>query len=411
MKYFLFLILVIMNCSCVEKTRTKKEKINIPHAGFENAKLAMCEVNTKIEKDVGHLKNICTMVYVEKSKSCIDYLTNKGEPQNLPVPNQAYVSLWSTQFEKTIKGSTVRFYQGEDLPYDDVMKIKARLTSSNFGDGKEFDFPSPHKVMYRLRPEIFQYQPHRAYANFANQIWGGGVLRGANAQEEIQMRQSNALPWIAEKTYAKSNTVSWCPSININSLDTDPVVIGLNIFIDFDNKGYGHKLWGLTPLEQQALFSPREEGVPIYSFAMAAEAYRGNEQYEFASLKKMYYVAVKAFYYTMLAQYHDEKPIWIHTGNWGAGEFNNSVKMMWAIQLLAFNTAHHIFNEKTGYHKKTSLGIFFEFDAYNDKTVDVLVEAFQEAKPFFDVDIPELVIELLWGKSMTDKSWQIGFKH
>jgi hypothetical protein len=350
-----------------------------------------CQVYKFKIEEVGALKNICKIKYIPESKPCIELLS-KNKQWLVPI-NEKYVQLWNQHFDTLIKNTSITFYQGKKPNKNTVLISPINLGSKN--------------IHYKLQGIPFKYEPHKAYANFANQYWGGGVLGGANVQEEIKMRQSNALPWIAQKTSASSNKVSWCPNIAINDLDNNPVVMSLSLFLNFDNKkGYGRKMHVMKKTQQKELLTPfKTKPIEIYSFAMAAPYMKKSNEYQKKLLEDMFYTAHQAFLYTMLAMDHDNRDIEIHTGNWGAGAFNHSIKMSWALQWLAINSAFDAFSKESS--PKT---IKYFHDAYGSTEADIIKAASQEFNNLVGQGKKSIssIIEKLLTKAKTDKSWQIG---
>lgn len=391
----LILLSIILFLSCCEKEdkqikmKLKKSSTIINQKTKVNEKL--CSYKQVNIANRGYLKNICKIEYHNKSKSCVNYLLTSRKLSSLPVINQSYVSLWHKSFDSLIWGTSVALYAGYNLSWQDLEKVKLNLDSK--------------QINYHLKAQPFIYEEGRAYANFANRIWGGGVLRGANVQEEIKMRQSNILPWIAEKDALARDYVSWCPSININTLDVSPVVMSLALFLDFDNKkGYGRRLYNLPKQEQKSLLRPKKNSIQIYSFAMAAPYLKKNSLYREDIIKKMVLTATQAFYLTMLAMDNDNRNIEINTGNWGAGAFNHSFKMSWAVQLLSVSLASKLFKEKI--HSKQE--IKYIYNAFGKKEAGVLSAAFLEINTILrnNLDLDQ-AIQFLVNLANSDQSWQV----
>jgi chemotaxis protein histidine kinase CheA len=337
--------------------------------------------------------NICQIKYIDKSIELIGHLSSRP----MPLINKRYVKLWNEKFNDMIKGRTLTFYQ-----------VKNNVAVSN---NAAYEFKD--LINYKLTPDALIYKEDEAFPNFANKFWGGGVLNldtdHGNVQEEIQMRQSNALIWIAEKNYAKSHFTPWCNAININDLEKNPVVMKLDILFDFDNaRGYGPKMSQLLnkdPSQVNTLLTPKAKPVQIYSYAMAAPKLKKGSQYTKEILENMYNTAVKAFYSIMLAMIHDEREeIIIHAGNWGAGAFGHSIKMSWAIQLLAYNHAKAMVNN--------NYRISYQYDAYGEKNEETLKKAQQEMKNLlhreekYKPSDPDRYLNKLLVKSKSDSSWQ-----
>jgi hypothetical protein len=387
--YFILISLSLFFLACGSNTHTNKQQKNNDTIEYININDKCSYKQIKIN-NLGYLKNICKIKYDNKSDKCVNYMTEKYNFKDLPLINQSYVKLWQKNFSTLLQGTSLGFYSGDNLLWQNINNILV-----SFSD-----------IKYELKAQPFIYEADKAYANFANRIWGGGVLRGANVQEEIKMRQSNALPWIAQKTNDRSDHVSWCPEIDINKLDDSPVVMSIALFLNFDNqKGYGRKIFALPKKEQLALLSPMKNSLQIYSIAMAAPYLDKNSFYSEEIIKNMMLTAVKAFYYTMLAMNHDNKNIEINTGNWGAGAFNHSVKMSWAVQLFSVLVANNLFKEKTHSKKETN----YVYNSFGQNEAKLIAKAFSEIEPILKTN-PNLdqVIKYLVDLSNQNKSWQVG---
>ena len=362
----------------------------------------ICKYVDQSPEYLGNLVKICSIRYTKASLACINHLTDHYSKNNMPPVIERYIELWNENFDKLIRKSSVTFYQGEQPDKAQLLSKKINMSVTNKITREKFSLGN---INYLLTPAGFSYDKGQAYPNFANQYWGGGVLHGANVQEEIKMRQSNALIWIAQANNASQNYAEWCPAININNLNINPVVMKLSIFINFDNaEGYGSKLHGYDKEKQKALMTPKDNAEHIYSYAMAATSFSRGDFYKRSDLDEMFYVATTAFYYTMLAMDHDGKALEIHTGNWGAGAFNNSLKMGWAIQLFAIKAAYELFKTKT----QKEPGVKYFYDANSAPSTKKLIEAYGQIRAHLKDDISaDEYLETLLNLASTDDSWQV----
>lgn len=371
----------------------KTSKLDAPPATKEISK--NCEYLNLEPQTFISSSAICKIRYSGDSKRCIDYLDHfYKDKSKIPVLINYYIQLWKDQFDKLINGSSITLFQGPEPDNKSLLENKIDMSKA-----------ASKGIKYTPRDSSFGYKTGIAYANFANERWGGDVLGGANVQEEIQMRQSNALVWIAQEKSARSNHVEWCPSININNLAKNPVVMAISLFLDFDNsKGYGSMLDSLSVEEQKSLLTAKEKREDIYSFAMAAPYFSQGSSYTQKDLEDMYLVATKAFYYTMLLMENDKKAIEIHTGNWGAGVFNHSVKMSWAIQYLAIRNAYELFK----INNKNAPKIEYIYNTFNQHSLNKILEATTESMQIFNKNLsPAEYIGDLIKLANNDSSWQV----
>jgi hypothetical protein len=362
-----------------------------------------CKYDTQTPQSFGNLVSICSIAYTKDSQDCIGHLSEHYKNGVNPTPViERYIQIWNQNFDTLINKSTITLYQGQRPDKAELLSKNINMTISKEINNKNFSLGD---IKYSLSGASFTYSKGQAYPNFANKHWGGGVLGHGNVQEEIKMRQSNALVWIAQAANAYKNHTEWCPSININNLDVDPVVMKLSIISDFDNdQGYGKKLYKHDTEKQKSFMTPKDHAEVIYSYAMAAPEMSKGSSYNLKDLDNMLYVATTAFYYTMLALDHDGKAFEIHTGNWGAGAFNNSLKMGWAIQLFAIKAAYELFLAKT--HKK--IEIKYDYDANSPGSVKKLEDAYAQIKGFLVDNLSaQDYLKALLNLANTDDTWQV----
>jgi len=358
-----------------------------------------CEYVKQTPESFKNLETICSICYTKDSRPCIDHLTDHYPQGDQNAAITRYIQLWNDHFDKLIKDTCITFYQGDAPDRAKLLDTKINMTVTGTEDTKF----SLGNIKYSLSAASFSYDKGQAYPNFANKKWGGGVLKKGNVQEEIKMRQSNALPWIAQAENAVKDHTEWCPDININNLDKNPVVMKLSIISDFDARGYGYEFWKKTKEVQMSFMTPRPNPEEIYSYAMAAPYLPKGSIYTQDNLENLFYAATTAFYYTMLAMDHDGKALEIHAGNWGAGAFHNSLKMTWAIQLLAIKTAYELFQAKT----QNSPEVLYVYDANKDDDLNIIKEAYSKIKGYLIAIKPSDYLFVLKGFAESEDSWQV----
>jgi hypothetical protein len=203
----------------------------------------------------------------------------------------------------------------------------------------------------------------------------------------------------------------FAPGVSLKNLDTRPAVIKARQFLRLDHQ---HEIYGDDgKLETIKQFHPNKylrllpKPADIYMVGMAAGSYSAGEKYTAWDIKYSITLATKAFLNTMHAQYRDKQPIKIHTGQWGAGVFNNSRHMSWMVQRLAVEAAYKIFVVQT----KSRQPVDFYFDAFDQIGAKAAREAHAfGAKNFRSNMRVSAVASKLHQQSKRDPRWQVN-KH
>lgn len=343
----------------------------------------------------------------------IDYFYRKNTTINIPnklALISRYKEIWHESYEKNIAGTFLEIFGNLNL---DDNKILLQKINPDFFAG----------VNYQSTPRAYNFKHNEAFIDFANQRLGGGVFGWGFVQEEIELTESTILPWIAELRADESfNSVSWCEGVNLKLLDKEPVVLKFRIFADVDlsknivpdlkaniahgnfSTIYGSKFFDVREDRVASYLNQRKDPIDIYSPAMAAKAFSAGSKYTKEDLETMTLLAARTFYLTMLAQNSRNHPIIIHTGNWGTGAFNNSLKTSWAMQALAMNVAASLFRESYG-----DANINYQYDAFNDAAEFSVKQARQELFPRLNLTDLTLAqaIEQIFNLSESDSSWQV----
>jgi hypothetical protein len=331
------------------------------------------------------------------------YQQNPSTPLGKSLLIDRYKNLFNKMFDNHIKNSLVGlYYYADEIKDDDLLKCPLNLS-----------FLKNSLIVNQATKEPYHYEPHKAYVDFANRFIGGGVMQGGLVQEEIMLLESTFLPFVAESRLQGATPLNFAPKIPLDSLDKLPVVLKFRLFNQINI--YGNVDQVIDKAAASSAMVARGQGVDIYAPAMAAPDLATQSSYSEELLQKMFYVAMRAFYTTLLAQQDEHHPLEIHTGNWGAGVFGNSLYVSWAIQRLAAEVAYIIFIKT-----KNSRPEFKYFhDAYDERSLAAINEASQmlvekmetyassSAKPLMTA---KEVIALIFALSKEDAKWQVGYK-
>lgn len=332
------------------------------------------------------------------------YENNPSPPLGTSLLMNRYKNLFNQMYDQHIKNSTIGlYYYADKINDEDLLKCPV---SSNF--------LTDSLIIYQATKDRYQYQPHKAYVDFANRLIGGGVMHGGFVQEEIMLLESTFLPLIAEaRSNGEAAPLSFAPAIPLNSLDSLPVVLKFRMFNQI--KIYGNT--NLVTNEQVAsnVMVALPQSIDIYAPAMAAPDLGPQSRYSEEILEKMYKVALRAFYTTLVAQFDEHHPLDLHTGNWGAGVFGNSIYSSWAIQRLAAEAAYMIFSKT----KNTKAEFNYSHDAYDEKSLAAVNDASQmlsEKMAAYSLSAmkPTItakeVMALILALSQQSPKWQVGYK-
>jgi len=318
---------------------------------------------------------------------------------------QRYKELFNSMYDAHIKNSILGLYfYKEKIEKDDYLNF-----SLNPG------FLTSSRINYIPSDKPYTYKPFEAYVDFANRLIGGGVMRGGLVQEEVMLLESSVLPFIAEsRTKDNAAPFSFALDIPLNSLDVSPVVLKFRMINQL--KIYGNARSIIDEASAAKNLVSRANVVDIYVPAMAAPHFSGGEtQYSMALLEQMYNVAFRAFFTTLLAQHAENHALVIHSGNWGAGVFGNSLYMSWAIQRLAAETAYILFCEALSIQPKFT----YVHDAYNAKSFAAVQEALGELTAQIENSVkasgkeeisPAIVLSYLLELSKQNEKWRPGYK-
>lgn len=339
-----------------------------------------------------------------------DYVKGSNElKKREPRPNtlillQKYKQLFEQNYAKYIAGSHIAAY--EIVPVPDAHILALTPNSDDLDDN----------VAVKTSPYGYRYQNHEAYVDFANRYIGGGVMTQGFVQEEIEIFESSFLPWVAAVRLQQlrnkdPNTpvaLPGCDGPNLLALDRTPVVTYWRMFTDVDSKtAYGKKLQTLSPTQVPNVLQLRPSPVDIFSIAMAAPDFgKSTAPYSYKDIENMVLLATRAFYNALLVLDESKLPLVIHTGNWGAGAFKNSIKTVFGIQTIAMAAAYTLFQQTTGKSPKVN----FHYDAFDKPSLDLTSEANREFRKAAktgkkDKNIGEHV-NLIYQLTITQKGWQ-----
>jgi hypothetical protein len=310
--------------------------------------------------------------------------------------------LASKHYATHLAGSKVRVFDPVRLSE----KRLQRLTLPAVNAPLKNDKSKFGTVRYHLTATPYSYYSDHAYVDFANRLIMGGALSGGFVQEEIMMLTSNFLPHGADVRGNNRRGMRIAPHVSLMELDRLLAVIKARQFLtlDLQHEIYGGKLETVQPFNPYRYLKVSPKPADIYMVAMAAKYYPRGAKYTAQEIKQLITLATRGFLNAMLAQHSDRKPIKIHTGQWGAGAFNNSRSMTWAVQRVAFEAAHKMFVAKT----KSKQPVDLYFNAFSKSGVTAIRGAHnslaQNLKPGMRVGA---VADWLYQRSQQDPNWQV----
>lgn len=282
-------------------------------------------------------------------------------------------------YDQAIAGSRIRIFMPNAKADQEFLGIglgaPGAAPAAPADQPRSLDFGAIH---YHLHATPYDYRNHEAYVAFAHRRIGGSVLGEAFAQEEMALLETNFLPFVAAMRDRAAATASFAPDIPLDQLDRRPVVVGLRRFLQVAHPQeiYGLRLARLAPFDPDRYLRPLPEPMDIYLAAMAAKPFnspRAQGVYVQADITGMTLLAARAFYDTLMAQYRDQQPLAIHTGNWGTGIYRNSRRTIWAIQRVAIEAAYRLFSQTTG----QALPLEYHYHAFDPEGVRAANEALE----------------------------------
>lgn len=333
---------------------------------------------------------VCHFTYPSDGQKFIQMLENFysfGEGQafdkssNKFLVIKQYMTLWNTYYDADISGSKLTIFAPNTLSDQDFLNAKLK------------PFSHQSEIEFLLTKTAYQYAENEAFVDFANAFLGGGALTHGFVQEEIEMLESNILPWLTQvsRKDPNQNSLEWCPSVSLTKLDQTPVVMKFRLPFLWDSKVYGRELDNKNNKDAFKNLIKRSTSIDIYSIAMAAIRLKNRGEYGFDNVQRMVIVSARAFYDTMLAMHEAKTPIIIHSGNWGAGVFNGTVEAAWKIQAIGMMAAFSLLKEKTG----EDVRVKYIYNAFDEPSYQKAQQAKQELEGFTKVNTAKDYLEKL----------------
>ncbi len=339
---------------------------------------------------------------------------------------EEHVRQAEANYEQKIAGTRVRVFQPNWVPKHVILSAQPGYLyvspfqspadfAARVGNDQDANFGN---INYQLRGRPYPEENDDANVDFAARSIGGGALGTGNVQEELMMKKGTFLPWMAAVVGSQHNGTSFARRVSLKNLDKWPVVIKFPLIFDIANERavYGGSLGSVANFNPSDYLRVRANPPDIYQICMAAKAYQAGQTYSRQDIEDMTVLATRGFYNAMLAQHTDGKPIKIHTGNWGAGAFNNSHRTMWAIQRLAIEAAYQLFAHTLSHTQQQQQQqatevqpprVEYFYDAYNAGGVREANEANNVVSQWVKIDTLANNIDHIFVTTQTDAAWRI----
>jgi hypothetical protein len=338
------------------------------------------------------------------------YRNRPYRSENARLLLRKHIQLAVAHYDTHIAGSSVRFVDARPLPSQELLGLTLRhVDAAPAAGGPRPDAFVPGPITCHLEAGPYVYRDGEAYVVFANRTLGGGILHAEFAQEELAVLPSTLLPWIAPVRGGWSRELPLLRDLGLDSgLEHRPAVIKVRRFLDLLHGeeiylGNRERVAGLDP---DRYLRPADRPMDVFLTALAAVDFNEREPgtgYAERDIEAMALLAVRGFYQTLMAQYVDNRPLVIHTGNWGTGVFRNSHHTIWSIQRAAVEAAYAAFSGTAGWTPPLD----YYFHGYDDKGVMAAHEAYN----VFSGTFPKHqtlgnYIKLIHAKSQADPKWQ-----
>lgn len=220
------------------------------------------------------------------------------------------------------------------IPFKNAKKSSFTPVKNHFSIIGVWKTMEKHGSYQEIRPTGFSYEnkDDQVFIDFANKRFGGSILGGGWVQEEASIAGMSIFPYINDLRNALENDIGDNPTIietNVYFSPAEKISSGEKLVNKWNERG--------THVDLGWVFD-KQPGTKIFWLTMVAFALYENEKIPpLTKFKRMNERVHQAFEFAIRYLISKGiKEIVINTGNWGAGAFKWSKKVVYEMQTKVF---------------------------------------------------------------------------